>query len=1029
MDFTLNDIVQAYRKAKMDVWLRREMNEDLFFQFEEAFASNIESFQQFINRPSYQITYDEEWLGGWRLSPKKIVPRNLETDCNYAITSNPVYDLRFNRIEYANYRIMAEPTVNFQILGALWINKVGWKYDSRLQKCVYGNRLRPLTDGLPNLSARGSFQPYKNKFRKWKTDGINALKQMLRDNSAYVLTADARSFFHVLKPDFLLDDGFLLQNDIRLSPEEKELTQHLIVAINAWAGSTPLRTGLPVGLIASGVIANVALLDFDKCFMDVPSISFYGRYVDDILLVVKAEPKTLCVTDVWRKIVDASPWFSQNEKAPHEKGEKSVADGFFFVPPYIGKCTDKKIIFAGEKCRAFFVDKKTGLSFIAALESQIRDVTSEFRYLPKSVFDSKDIEDRILRLVTKEGDLADSFRKVDALIFPRRGFKNLLREMEFLLMNLPPNSWKKQRKAFYRLVEKHLLTWQKFFEYADSDFPRVITLAAQCGDFIELGYLLDGIKKIADKILSIQDSRISFIERLNVDSMVLRLRWYNHMFENFARRIRCSYNASADKSYAGKYDSFVKKYSDLFAKSTFDDSSVMREKVSRYAFHDLATTSVLQCLYQKSVRPYTATCQIDFGIHMGCVAFSEFLASLFGRDYLNQVSALSKYALAPYGVEGSRLPFGVLLPTRPLTERDILCLGDGSPLPEAQKVFFALRGYELMEPRECQCPSCAKQDVVIRTIQNDKIADPVIALLNLRTDNEMSCDEIVPPSATKLFSRFQSVVMGINSIVEKGVEIDYIVMHELAIPLRWFIAFSKHCAEYGLSMISGITYRVTDERQRLCKNEVWFSLIGGKGAFKRPFLMKEEKRVFAREEAHLLSSLVQPYKQDSRRPIDQHAVIVHGSFSFSTLICSELMDISNRSRLLGLIDALFILAWNKDIGSFGSIIEATALDLHAYVVHVNNNLFGDSRIRSPEKESWQRDILRIRGGLGCYSVVAKLDVSALRKFQQEWDPIVYYANRVNSIKKQEERCRFKPMPPSYETMMASYRKHNFMDEI
>ena len=489
MNFSLKDIVQAYRKAKMDVWLRREMNEDVYFQFEKAFISNIKSFQQFINRPSCQIIYDEDWLGGWRLSPKKIVPKDLETDCDYAITSNPAYSFRFERIERANYRLMAEPTVNFQILGELWINKVGWKYDARLQKCVYGNRLRPLRDGKPNLSARGSFQSYKHKFRKWKTDGINALKQMLHDKSAVVLTADARSFFHVLKPDFLLDEGFLFQNDICLSPEEKELTQHLIAAIKAWAKSTPLKTGLPVGLIASGVIANVALLDFDKCFMGMPSISFYGRYVDDILFAMKAEQKLQCVTDVWRKIVDASPWFRQNEEAPHEKSEKSVADGFVFMPPYIGKCTDRKIVFAGEKCRAFFIDKKTGPSFVATLESQIRDVTSEFRYLPKSVFDSKSIEDRILRLVTEDGDLADNFRKIDALIFPRRDFKNLLREMEFLLMNLPPNSWKKQRKAFYRLVKKHLLTCQKFCEYADSDFPRVITLAAQCGDFVELGFV------------------------------------------------------------------------------------------------------------------------------------------------------------------------------------------------------------------------------------------------------------------------------------------------------------------------------------------------------------------------------------------------------------------------------------------------------------------------------------------------------------------------------------------------------------
>ncbi len=42
---------------------------------------------------------------------------------------------------------------------------------------------------------------------------------------------------------------------------------------------------------------------------------------------------------------------------------------------------------------------------------------------------------------------------------------------------------------------------------------------------------------------------------------------------------------------------------------------------------------------------------------------------------------------------------------------------------------------------------------------------------------------------------------------------------------------------------------------------------------------------------------------------------------------------------------------------------------------------GDSRIRAPFKESWQRDLLRVKGGITDYCVIGEIDVLALRQFQ------------------------------------------------
>lgn len=43
---------------------------------------------------------------------------------------------------------------------------------------------------------------------------------------------------------------------------------------------------LPVGLVSSGVIGNLFLIDFDNKVIEKIHPDFYGRYVDDMLFVI-----------------------------------------------------------------------------------------------------------------------------------------------------------------------------------------------------------------------------------------------------------------------------------------------------------------------------------------------------------------------------------------------------------------------------------------------------------------------------------------------------------------------------------------------------------------------------------------------------------------------------------------------------------------------------------------------------------------------------------------------------------------------
>ena len=138
-----------------------------------------------------------------------------------------------------------------------------------------------------------------------------------------------------------------------------------------------------------------------------------------------------------------------------------------------------------------------------------------------------------------------------------------------------------------------------------------------------------------------------------------------------------------------------------------------------------------------------------------------------------------------------------------------------------------------------------------------------------------------------------------------------------------------------------------------------------------------------------------------KQPYKSRVVYRHYGFDFGVLICSELQEIRFREMFQGEVDSLFILAWNRDLETFSPLVESTALDVHAYIALVNNRLFGDSRVRSPAKEPFLRDLCRLRGGENDYAVVVRLDIATLRDFQ----------SRANNWPRADDP--FKPVPQGF----------------
>lgn len=145
---------------------------------------------------------------------------------------------------------MAQCSMDFHVLSTLWMLEVGHLFDAQLTGCAYGNRLRRTQNGKLNQLSLGTFQPYLKPFRDWRDKGIEAMRTALdADKKIVALTADVSSFYHELNPGFMLDPAFMTDVlGVELSGSQAKLHRLFTQALQSWAGATPLKKGLPVGL-------------------------------------------------------------------------------------------------------------------------------------------------------------------------------------------------------------------------------------------------------------------------------------------------------------------------------------------------------------------------------------------------------------------------------------------------------------------------------------------------------------------------------------------------------------------------------------------------------------------------------------------------------------------------------------------------------------------------------------------------------------------------------------------------------------
>ncbi len=974
------DLGLAYRKAKVDLYYSSHASLNMIADYEDNLYANLSALLARINGNDETWVTSPDFIGSWILTTKVVEmsawKQYRQEHGNGLIFSSPAEEWEHACRSLAEqdkpdkpkaeFRVMAKCSLDFHVLSTLWVLEVGDLFDKKLTDCAFGNRLRRKESGEKEINklSLGTFKPYLKPFRDWRDKGIDAMRTALdADKKIVALTADISSFYHELNPGFMLDPAFMKDVlDLDLSEEQAKLNRLFISALQSWAAATPLKRGLPVGLPASAVVANVALIELDRIIERQVAPLYYGRYVDDILLVMENGADFRSTVELWDWLFARSEgklgWVDGQEE--HKK--------ICFQPGYLKQGDGKsQIHFSNAKNKVFMLADESGKTLVDAIAHQIHERASEWRAMPRLPRSASHVGTDLLAATQSDGEAADNLRKADALTMRRAGFAIKLRDFEAYERDLLPEAWQAHRRAFFRALTQHVLVLPQFFDLAVY-LPRVVRLATACEDFADLRRIIEALEKLCKQVSERCDVCIKACPDENAPNKDLLIsNWREQLFSSVLESITAAFPPHLSKPGKQAWKTHMAECHLADYKTLPSDKGFQARQARLFTF-DLAHLP-----FRFIGLPIEMIAQHRIPTKKTVVNCTE-AAELLPDTVIRGNRQLAKW------IKLKGLPHGLLFATRPFNLPELFILHKEAYAESGQSamqaVVLAVRGFS----PDTKTP-CFDKHGVLQIPDGTNSHKYVIAVSSWKT-----CMSSWTASVTRHSDpdtdRYSRLCRLLDGVITQPRDSRYLILPELALPAHWFIRIARKLQGQGISLITGVQYLHAGKSR--VRNQVWAALSHDGLGFPSLMIYRQDKQRPALHEEQELQRLAGLEMKPEQHKIWKNGIppiIQHGDFRFALMICSELTNISYRAALRGKVDALFVPEWNKDTETFNSLIESAALDIHAYIIQCNDRQYGDSRIRAPFKDSWQRDVLRVKGGITDYCVIGEIDVQALRQFQ------------------------------------------------
>jgi hypothetical protein len=308
MRVTAEQVQLAYRKFKSlvyfdktDLRLRAKL---AAFECGKDFEKKLAAVHEVANaaQPSSSPKF-QKWLKEvkYRLVPKKLKvgpqaqtdPQNQKGRFITNVTTAPTIE-----VDKVNY--FFDGPIELHLIAVIWIMLEGRFLDEALDDDCCGSRL---SSNLRNEEddSLALFTKYHEQYSRWRDTGIRKAKELLVDGrrNVAILGLDVQEYYYRVNIDFDEIGSFIETLGHNLSKNKispllsciKLIGESYRKCISPVLGRTHPKiaddvVGLPIGLCSSLILANWYLRNFDSAIMREVRPAYYGRYVDDILLVV-----------------------------------------------------------------------------------------------------------------------------------------------------------------------------------------------------------------------------------------------------------------------------------------------------------------------------------------------------------------------------------------------------------------------------------------------------------------------------------------------------------------------------------------------------------------------------------------------------------------------------------------------------------------------------------------------------------------------------------------------------------------------
>lgn len=974
-------LLWSYRLAKFEVGAeRRGVGRLSFAKFEEALGTRLIRLES--STTTANVLFKGLDPGAVWVRPKGVEGKKPVAPDGSSFVTVPEKE-HDHQIEALSVRVLLEPTPEFATSEVIWLRAFGPALETVLSKRCLGNRLD--VHGTPPTVPAGGRRVYRYwapAYRRFKAGALTMAKWCLHHgNKRCVLaTLDLTSYYDNIDPAFLLDDAFVEQVTKGASaagvpfdpPSYREATASLLASFSTFRAKVAKvvgveRThGIPIGALTSRMIANLALAKLDGTIEGMTGVRYYARYVDDLLIVYQpGDEQFTTAKDFVAKFVPLDTGVSTDERLI------ARAD-------LLGRVGSSFIVQA-KKLRVFDIHGEQGLEYLKAVEAEMARVSSERRRF----LDPWAAELDQTVMASPNAEPITALREADALSLRRLAVSTVSDKVATAAAMLDRPDAAAFSRRFLGRAARLATDWSRWVELIDVSL-RLLGSALTSGD-----------AETANEVIGALMVRAASLDANAAPPF--KIKWGDdELKDNSARRkLREWVEEQIVEVIAGAtpYDdsglvppglAVVKQGITVRGKNL--KGLALFNRAKRLAAADLRLVdreTDEQIGSPRVARPPSALTPMAASLAQD----AEYAKRAGGlQGFLDVSTTLSDPSFAPM------TPVEVLLLFRPPTYLDILFrwIRAQRPLGELVDVVNAVRGtrYETI-PMTYQDDGQGGTVVVEPPTESSfdpagEVLNTRLVLANLRTEDGWWMASLTKPALTD--ERQKRLARVINLALDAAKQGKHrptlLVLPELSLPRRWWRQVCAHLArsEPMVSLVAGLEYDVVGKK---VYNEAM-------AYFPRPFFSAAmwawTKRRPANHEAPELQRLGYSF---SKRAEDQRFVRVRSEHGhFLPLICSELLEVDTRARLLNRVDFVLIPAWNKDTTSFEYLVHASALELHSFVAVANNGNYSDCRIRGPYGEpAWLREVCRLIDRESDEVVAAMIPVHHLRDYRV--DPVTY----------------------------------------